>query len=744
MDIMVMNLKFFREYKYIGVQVLICTWLLALPFTAQAAQLEGISHSSLPGNKVQVRLSFSAPVGEPVSFVTDNPARIVLDFMNSGLNLRQRNHIVGLGALQSVSVVETQQRLRVVLNLVNSADYLLQTSENNIILTLDNLSNQISAPQRDTNPILKASLPTTSQSAVVPVISSALSNPTPPTPSRAYAILGPHIAKIDFRRSDDRAGLVMITLSDPEIMSDMRTEGRDIIVDFVDAALPEKLDRRLDVIDFATPVTHVDTQVHANNVRVRITTVGEYEHLAYQTGNTYVIEIKELSQEEKAEKQKTEPVYTGQKVSFSFQEISVRAALLLLTELPGVNLNLVASESVKGNITLRLRNVPWDQALDIILESNGLGMRRLGNVIMVDDREKLNERERKELEAQQEIQRLEPLRTEYIQVNYAKAEDFETLLKSKSSSEKGHSFLSDRGNVSIDTRTNTLVIQDTAQRLAEIRQLLGTLDSPVRQVLIESRVVIAEDTFGRSLGVRFGYSGNQRIGSEHGVVVGGKVAGNTTFSQGTSFTGDNTLTTEGGQGENFIVSLPETIGIASNAALGLAIGKIGSYLLNLELSALQQEGRGEIIASPRVITANQKKATIYQGQERAFRAAAGVGATADVQFKEAVLKLEVTPQITPDDRVIMELLVEKDDFLPVAGGEPPISKRAVETNVLVDNGETVVLGGVYERNQTNSIERVPFFSDIPVLGNLFKRRSRTDAKSELLIFVTPKILTDAS
>ncbi len=737
-----------------------------------AVQLDKISHSSLPGNKVQVSLLFTGNPPEPLTFSTDNPAKIILDFLGTSLNLKKRFQVIGIGAVQGVSAVETPDRTRVVVNLVSAVPYEIRRQGNRISITSDNFSTQVSQLTGSSNdPIVKASLPSievdsdygapnnrapnsyappdsASRHDTVPndnhVVPRNLAPQTAPHITRqTYMPRGPHISKVDFRRSEDRAGLIMITLSDPNIVVDMREEGKEIIIDFLDTDLPDKLDRRLDVIDFATPVSFIDTIKRGNNVRVGIATNGEYEYLAYQTENTYIIEIKELTPEEKERKQKTEPNYTGQKVTFSFQKIDVRAALLLLTELPGVNLNLVASEAVKGDVTLRLKNVPWDQALDIILEANGLGIKKVGNVIMVDKKDLIAKREKQELEDQQAIKKLEPLRTEYIQINYAKAEDFEELLKTQTSNEGGHSFLSSRGNVSIDERTNTLILQDTVERLAEIRELLAALDTPVRQVLIESRIVIAEDTFSKALGVRFGYSGNQDLGNGDGIVIGGKVAGNTEFSSGTSFTADNTLTSQG-QGENFIVSLPETLGSGNSAALGLAIGKIGSYLLNLELSALQQEGRGEIVASPRVITANQKAATIYQGQQRAFQAAAGIGAVAQVQFKDAFLQLTVTPQITPDDRVIMNLEVTKDDFLPATGGEPPISRRQVKTEVLVDNGETVVLGGVYEQNSTNTIERVPFLSSIPIVGNLFKRRSRSDAKSELLIFVTPKILKEAS
>jgi len=385
-------------------------------------------------------------------------------------------------------------------------------------------------------------------------------------------------------------------------------------------------------------------------------------------------------------------------------------------------MNMIASQDVSGSITLRLKNLPWDQALDIILEAKGLGMRKIGNVVMIDLKKNLDERKQRELSAQKKIKELEPLHTEFIKVNYAKANDLANLLHTRGQ----HSFVSQRGNVSTDERTNTLIIQETASKISEIRNLINSLDTPIRQVLIESRLVIANSNFSKGLGVKFGYSANEDLGEGNGVVFGGKVGGDTLFSGGTGFTSDNTLTGEG-QGENFIVSLPAIVD-GTPAALGLAIGKIGSYLLQLELSAMQSEGNGEIVSSPRVITGNQQEAIITQGTEIPYVQLAGVGAVAEVQFKQAVLELKVTPQITPDDRINMELSIKKDSVGARINGIVSIDKREVKTNVLVDNGETVVLGGVY------------FLSDLPLIGNLFKRRSSRDDKSELLIFVTPRIL----
>jgi len=720
--------------------------LAGLPAYAEVNQLENIGFSSLPGDKIQINLNFSARAQAPVSFSTDNPARVVLDFPNAISTLKKKKQVIGAGAVQSINTIQANGRTRVVLNLVQKVPFHVDTQGKQVLVSFTGSVAQAIPAPHPSQPVKTQTTAYTSlsqpQSTLQPV-----SLPSPAIVAAPRTYQGPAIKNIDFRRTDKGAGQIVITLSDPNTVISMREQGQSILLDIPNTHLPEKLDRRLDVIDFGTPVKVVDTASKGGNTRMAISVVGEYEHLAYQSGNTYTLEVKKATVTADASGKKLKkPSYKGQKVSFNFQNIEVRSALLLLTDLPGVHLNIIVNDTVSGNITLRLKNVPWDQALDIILESRDLGMRRIDNVIMVDLKVNINEREKRELAAQQEIKKLEPLRTEFIRVNYSKAEDLRKLLQSSSagSGKVGHSFLSKRGNVSIDERTNTLIIQDTNERLQDVRQLINSLDTPVRQVLIESRVVIASDDFGQSLGVRFGYSANKDLGNGYGAVVGGKATGDTTYSGGTAFqtTGGSTGSTEG-----YIVSLPETLAAGQSAALGLAIGKIGTYLLQLELSALQTENRGEIIASPRVITANQKKASIIQGTQIPYRGAAGVGATAEVEFKDAVLKLEVTPQITPDDRIIMDLLVSKDapSTINIAGGsEIAIDKREVTTQVLVDNGETVVLGGVYEQTLEHNVSRVPFLSDLPLVGNLFRNRTKKDEKSELLIFVTPKILKEKS
>ncbi len=708
--------------KILTTTTLILSYILLIPQITLAVEgfnrLEQLSFSAMPGNRVQIQLTFAQYAQNPISFSTDNPARIVLDFPNTILGLRKKSQAIGVGVVQGTDAVETQDRIRVVVNLVRMVPFNLEVLGKRVFISVEN------SGSRTTTSSHRQSSSLTEQPPSTQAVSRRTTTPV--------KFAKPQLKNVEFRRTKAGAGHIEVTLSDPEIVVDMRQEGENIVLKFINTYLPPHLDRRLDVVDFGTPISFIDTLVEGTDVRMNITVSSQAEHHAYQTEEIYVIEVKEKIEMPTEEVSIEERTYEGQLVSFNFQNIDVRAALSLLFDLPGVNLNMVAGNEVQGNVTLRLKNIPWDQALDIILEARGLGMRKVGNVVMIDLKKNIDERKQNELEAQKKIKELEPLRTEFIVINYAKAEDLEKLLRTTGE----HSFLSQRGNVSMDKRTNTLIIQDTAAKIAEIRQLITSLDTPVRQVLIESRIVIANSNFSKSLGVKFGYSANEDLGQGDGIVIGGKVVGDTSFSGGTGF--------NSGSAESFIVSLPAVSAGASPAAVGLAIGKIGSYLLQLELSAMQTEGTGEIVSSPRVITGNQQEAVITQGTEIPYVQAAGVGAVAQVQFKPAVLELKVTPQITPDDRVNLELAVKKDSEGQRFDSGISIDKREVKTNVLVDNGETIVLGGVYERTQSNTLNRVPFFSELPLVGNLFKNRQNREDKSELLIFVTPKILKETT
>jgi len=692
--------------------------LSGIPGAAWAAvlTLDEVSFTTLPGNEVQVRLGLSGPPGKPPrAFTIDNPARIALDFTDTGLNLADRHRAIGVGPAQSVTAVEAGGRTRVVLNLVHQVPYDLRVEGSAVVVTLHS-----GGPM----------MPDVKSAATTPV--AARPRPAGPRPIPARPA-GPGIEDVDFRRGEAGEGRVIVLLSESGLVSNIREEGGQIIIDFPDAALPERLDRRLDVLDFATPVKEVDTFPHEGGARVVITPSGHYEHLAYQSDKVLTVDVKPLTKEEEQALKKEKLGYTGEKLSLNFQDIEVRAVLQLIADFTG--LNLVASDTVAGNVTLRLKNVPWDQALEIILKSKGLGMRQAGSVMMVAPQEEITAREKLELESQKQIAELAPLKTEFIEVNYAKAADVATLLKTEESK-----LLSERGNVSVDQRTNTLLIQETAENLAEMRKVITTLDVPVRQVLIESRVVIANQDFSRELGVKFGYSKNTFAQNESGVgnfgaIVGGTQPGDTNFGAGTGFTTPDGL-------ENFIVDLPAA---TPAGAIGLAVGKIGSYLLQLELSALQAEGRGEVVSSPRVITTDQKEAVIEQGTEIPYVSQTSSGAT-DITFKKAVLSLRVTPHITPDDRVNMSIQVNKDAvgqlILLNGSSVPSIDTRNVTTEVLVDNGETVVLGGIYEHSNRNDVRRVPFFGELPYFGTLFRNTATSRNKDELLIFVTPKVLKE--
>jgi len=676
--------------------------LLAGFFTAaNSATLDGASFSAMPGDRVQLKLDFSEPLTEePVNFTIDNPARIAIDLPGVGLKLAEKSQSIGIGMAHSLAAVEADGRTRVVINLVHPVSYDMELQDKSLIVTLG-----------------AAVTGSETKSAMAPASAGGA-----PMASGD----GGSIENIDFRRGDDGEGRIVITLSDPSVGVNMGQESGQIVVDFLGASLPAELDRKLDVVDFATPVKIIDTKPNAGGTRMSIsTTTEQYDHLAYQADNTFTIEVRPLTADQQDAMKKEKFGFTGERLSLNFQDIEVRAVLQLIADFTG--LNLVASDTVRGSVTLRLKNVPWDQALDIILRARGLGLRQDGNVMMVAPQEEIAAREKLELESQKQVEELAPLRTEFVQINYAKAADLATLIRSEE-----NNLLSERGNVSIDDRTNTLIIQDVGTSLEAIRDMVSKLDIPIRQVLIESRIVNADESFTRDLGVKFGGAKQDTTadGDKFGY-VGGTREG--VFAEEQQPVG----TVTGADG--LLVNLPVP---GATSALALAVGKVGSFLLQLELSALLAEGRGEEIANPRVITANQSEASIESGVEIPYQAATSSGATS-VSFKKAVLSLRVTPQITPDDRVLLDLLVNQDTRgSPDVLGTPPINTRSVQTQVLVDDGETVVLGGIFNQTDRTSTDRVPFFSDVPVLGVLFKKNRIEKSRTELLIFVTPKILRE--
>lgn len=668
----------------------------------EAPILQNVEYASLPGNKVQITLTASGALEEPTSFSTDNPARIALDFAGMKSELEKKTQAVGVGMVRSVTAIEAGGRTRVIINLVSSAAHDVIIEGGQAVITVEGGTVMAAVPQKTAIPSVAAAEPES----------------------------GRLVSNIDFRRGEAGEGRITITVSDPATLVDMREEGGRIVLDFLEASLPEELMRKFDVTDFATPVKLIEASPSDGNVRFVVTTDGDFEHLAYQADNLYTVEFRPLTREEKEELQREKQVYTGERLSLNFQDIEVRAVLQLLADFTG--LNMITSDTVGGSLTLRLKNVPWDQALDIILKTKGLSMRRTDNVILVAPTEEIAAREKLEMESHKQIEELAPLRSEYIQVNYAKAADLAALLKNED-----NQLLTPRGNVTLDERTNMLLVQDTVATLEDVRRLVSKLDVPVRQVLIESRIVIANDDFAKDLGVRFGFN-RKKLVDNNQITLAGGLPGNTGGTAGFAGNYSGIENPAKSTQEALMVNLPAA---APSGAINFLVGRLGSYLLQLELSAMQTEGRGEIVSSPRVITSDQSTATIKQGFEVPYSTASDKGT--ETKFKEALLKLEVTPHITPDDRVEMELLVSKDQPLSLTAREPSLEKREVQTTVLVNNGETVVLGGVYERTFVDSSERVPLFGDLPYVGFLFKKELKTDNNSELLIFVTPKILKDS-
>ena len=697
-------------------------------YAADQPALQSIDVQPLANERMRLTLHLSGPAPQPLSFTIDNPARIAIDLPDTTLALPSRRIDVQSGGLNSILAAEGKSRARLVLSLDKMMPYDVERQGNEILVTLGASSaSQAQAQAQASNGAAN---------------DSGSAAPAGSTAPAAGGYAQPwELRSIDFRRGSDGSGRVIVHLSDPHIPVNLQQVGNQIVVDFSNAAVPSNLVRRYDATDFGTPVTGFDVTSGSHGARIAIDATGEYDQLAYQSDNEYVVELQPLK---KGEAQARKPKYTGERLTLNFQDISVRAVLQLLADASGQN--IVVSDSVAGSVTLRLQNVPWDQALAIILQTKGLGQRKEGNVILVAPQAELAAREKAELAAQNSVQQLEPLRSEYLQINYAKASDLAALIKSQS-----NSLLSKRGNVAVDERTNTLLLQDTPENLDQINRLVARLDIPVRQVLIEARIVLVNDDFERQLGARLGLTnfwpnGNNGIVTETGTAAGedtmiSSALSNLQTSNGAT-TGPtiNIPTGSGGFPQRYNVNLP-----VANPAGSLAVGILtGSHLVDLELSAAQAETEAKVISSPRVITANQKQATIMQGVEIPYQQSASSGATS-ISFKNAVLQLQVTPQITPDNRIILDLDVRDDEVGQViveSGGVnvPAIDTREVTTQVLVNDGQTVVLGGILTTNSRNAQTKVPWLGDLPVLGHLFKSTDRINNKDELLIFVTPKIV----
>jgi type IV pilus assembly protein PilQ len=693
-------------------------------FGAQAAfaqttnRLESVQANVVSGNKVELTLRLSDAAPTPLTFTVDNPARIALDLPDTTVAMASRRIDIKQGALDTVNVAEANGRTRVVLNVDTLVPYETRVQGNSIIVTLGDAGSRAASAGAAPSTAMAAA---TSKPAAAPAGARSVNN-------------------VDFRRGADGSGRIIVELTDAKVPADLRQEGGRIVVNFANTALPAALMQRLDVNDFATPVNTVDVLRVGNGARLVIAASGDFEQLAYQSDNVYTIEIKpvvKLPPELQDQKE-----YTGERLTLNFQDIETRAVLQLLADTSGQN--MVISDTVAGNVTLRLQNVPWDQALDVVMRTKGLDMRREGNVMFVAPAAEIAAREKELLSARQQVQELSPLRTEYLQINYAKASDLAALIKSG----QGKSLLSERGSVSIDERTNTLLIQDTSERLGDIRRLVSTLDIPVRQVQIEARIVVVNDDFSRELGVRFGATAALDHGGSDGRGIVG-TPGFVTEDDGIVLSNQPGINFPQGfalpdQAERYLVNLP-----VANPAGRIAMTLLDSdYIVDLELSAAEAEGRGEIISSPRLVTANQREATIEQGVEVPYQESSSSGATT-TSFKKAVLSLKVTPQITPDNRVILDLTVAKDSVgqlvaSATGGFVPSIDTREIITQVLVNDGQTVVLGGILETERRENEVKVPLLGDIPVLGYLFKTKTRTDNKDELLIFVTPRILREGA
>jgi len=707
-------------------------WALILVFQFAGVQAEplkllSVDFTTLPGDSLQVQLTLSGPAFSPRVFNTDNPARIALDLPGVANGLDRKSIPVNVGGAETIQAIAAGGRTRVVLNLTELPPYSTRVEGNSIFVVLRKG---------------KAG-PLTEPPSRVPATVRALAPPV----GGDYSAGQGGIRNIDFRRGDKGVGRVLITLANPKSVADIREEGRKVVATFPNGSLPATLARRLDVMDFATPVQSIDAMEDANGVKLVVTpATEEYDYSSYQVENLLTIEFRPLTKVERDEIKKKAFAYGGEKLSLNFQDIPVRSVLQILGDF--TNLNIVASDTVGGNVTLRLNDVPWDQALDLVLKAKNLGKRQEGNIIQILPQDELNKQTKDDLEALKVVEELEPLKTEILQINYTNAKDIKEVLLSttektteagsqrdnltattiaKTTLDQQQSILSGRGNVTVDDRTNQLIVKDTAKNLERIRELVKQLDVPVRQVLIESRIVIANSDFSRELGSRFAVN---NVNGRKILINGGDFV-QSIPNNGFLATGDA------------LSSLPINPSVAGpGGAIGFTMLKIGDYLLDLELSAAQQEGRGEVVSNPRLVTADQTKAIIKQGQQLPYQSTVAVGGAGavSISFKDALLMLEVTPHITPDDNIRMELIIKKDSPGQQTTVGLAIDKKEIDTTVQVANGETVVLGGVYEGTKSNSTQKVPFFGDLPGIGFMFRHNSIIDQKKELLIFLTPKIL----
>lgn len=651
----------------------------------------------LPENRVRIDFQFAKPLKQlPASFITQKPPRLVLDFISTDMQIPsdQKMKTIQLGSLHSYNIVSVGDRVRAILDLDRSVSYSGSTAGSVYSLVLNGKSNDLFENTKEvfiTNQVVNAKH---------------------------------EIKRIDFRGIEKQGGRVLIDVSDTGIPIDVTQVGKEITVNFLNTRIPLNLMKRYDVSDFHSPVQIITMQQEGKNVRMTILNKGDYGHFVYQVNKQFMVDVFPLTAEEIRQAKLKKQVFTGKRISLNFQNISIRAVLQLLADFTGIN--MVVSDKVQGDITLRLNDIPWDQALDIILTTQGLDKRRKGNVMLIDTKSSMDKMEEEQLKSQQTIEKLEPIRSDLIQINYAKAADIAILIK-----DKQNSLLSERGKVSVDARTNTIWIQDTGTKIEEVRELIKQLDIPVKQVLIEARIVEVTKDFSQDIGIRWGVSRPTHLS--------GTLEGANELARGTAPA--NVIPLE--RRLNLDLAAAPLTG-ATPASLGIALARLNdNILLDLELSALESEGRAELISSPRLITTNQQAAVIESGEEIPYQEATSSGATA-VAFKKAVLSLKVTPQITPDGKILMDLQINQDTPSPQTFlGVPAIITKEIQTNVLVNNGQTIVLGGIYKQDKNKAINRIPFFGELPVVGVLFRNKQITLKNEELLIFITPRIITNA-
>ncbi len=678
--------------------------LLAVVANTGYAQnsIESVNVSPQPGGKIVIRIGLKdALASAPVGFTVNNPPRLAFDFANTSNALGRNVQNVADNEVRRINIVQAGDRTRMVMELARALNYETQLDGKTLLITLQGGGGAAAA------------------AAATP---ARFAEAAPSTQKHS-------LRNVDFRRGTAGEGRVVIDLSSNQIGIDIRKQGRSIIVDFQNAAMPANLVKRFDVMDFGTPVQSVEASAQGGNSRVVITPTGNWEHSAYQADNRFIVEVKRVVEDPNRLVQRG---FVGEKLSLNFQNVEVRSVLQVLADFTG--LNIITSDSVAGNLTLRLKDVPWDQALDIILRSKGLDLRKEGNVVWIAPRDELATREKLALESRSQISDLEPTQTESFQLNYQKAADVQTLLTNPQ-----QRILSKRGSAAVDARTNQLFVQDTGSRLEDVRRLIRSVDIPVRQVMIESRIVEASDTFGRNLGMRLGYAEDRRtIGGRQGVIFGADLS-NTGQAQGL-VAGTPQLTTAAGLQVNMPAAGIGGVNAGTFSAMLFNANK--TNILSLELTALQADGKGKIISSPRVITANQNEATIEQGTEIPYQQASSSGATS-VSFKKATLSLKVKPQITPDDNVIMKLNINKDSRGADTTAGPAIDTKQVTTEVLVENGGTLVIGGIYTQDERSTTTKIPVLGELPYVGFLFKQNTKSDDRRELLVFITPKILKDS-